>query len=297
MTKCSSLAKAFAWVLTLRVVTGQAEISVVDPCGQGCINDLAGRAAEFGCEAGSFACFCTNQDFTFGARDCAQQSCGQAVADQVNVFATAVCAAASPPNPTPTPTNQQLPPPPAQEANPPADSTPAERPTPEQAPQSTATESTSTEVTTSATLTTSTRAAAATTSSASPNGAEQSDDDDDNEASGPTGSEEQNNDEQSSQTGLGGLSVAAKAGIGASIGVVGLSALLVALFLFLRRRSKKSGAPSHGYKISGPMPGSGRDYADSHSDFGKEHHGTSELEMTSRRYEDMLPRAQPSSMI
>ncbi|CAI4214982.1 unnamed protein product [Parascedosporium putredinis] len=216
--------------------------------------------------------------------------CG-VVADQISSFATAFADQC----------HLKLPPPaPSAEASTPAPA-PTERPTPEQAPQSTVTEASTTE-TTSPTETTSTGSTTSSTSSAAATDPAKSDDDededdDDSDDDDAAGQDKQEED-KSSDSGPSGLSVAARAGIGASIGVVGLSIILIGvIFLFRRRAKKASASPSRTYNISGPMPGSGRDYADSRSDFSKENHTTSELEMTSRRYEDMLPRAQPSSMI
>ncbi|KEZ40602.1 hypothetical protein SAPIO_CDS8517 [Scedosporium apiospermum] len=288
MAKCKLLVRGLAWALTLGVAVAQLES--LDACALGCISGLRDKANTFGCEIGATTCMCTSPEFAASARDCAQQSCGQV--DQINNFSATFCAAQAPPTPTPTPAPEPT------QAEPAPTST-VERPTPEQAPQSSATEASSSETTSAPTETTSATAPAATTSSATTSsaagagGSEPSNDDSDNDEK-----DKKEEEDNSSNGGASGLSLAAKAGIGVSVGVVGLSVILLAVLLLLRRRRAKNGRRlnSSGYSISGPMPGSGRDYADSHSDFGKEHNG-SELEMTSRRYEDMLPRAQPASVI
>jgi hypothetical protein len=71
----------------------------------------------------------------------------------------------------------------------------------------------------------------------------------------------------------------------------------LAFFLFRRSRSRRNSIRTGDFQISGPMPGSGRDYADSHFDSYHKENNMSELELRSRRYEDMLPRQQPASMI
>ncbi|CAK7268707.1 hypothetical protein SEPCBS119000_003198 [Sporothrix epigloea] len=74
------------------------------------------------------------------------------------------------------------------------------------------------------------------------------------------------------------MSTGAKAGIGigAAVGAVALIAAIVAL------------------QISDPMPGAGRVYA---SDDQGHFEPPSELEMKSRRYEEMVPRHVPRNMV
>ena len=102
-----------------------------------------------------------------------------------------------------------------------------------------------------------------------------------------------------------GLSTGAKAGIGAAIGVASLVLLVTAALWIFRKRS----TPKDHIKISDPVAG-GRHYASdpyNHNNFSKatSHGGVSgitimsenELEMKSRRYEDMVPRQQPRNMV
>lgn len=66
----------------------------------------------------------------------------------------------------------------------------------------------------------------------------------------------------------------------------------IVAFTIGRKHKAKNGDRdhSHSYKISDPMPGSGRVFAEDHDNL-------SELEMKSRRYEDMVPRNVPRNMV
>ena len=60
-----------------------------------------------------------------------------------------------------------------------------------------------------------------------------------------------------------------------------------------RRRAARPAANFPRYTISGPMPGGGRDYG---SGPGPKP-GMASLDFSAKRYEDMLPRVQPTSNI
>lgn len=127
-----------------------------------------------------------------------------------------------------------------------------------------------------------------------------------------------------------GLSVAARAGIGAGVGVAAVLLGILAFCLCMRRRKQKKAAAAAAaaptMQISQPLPGSGRQYADStpqaeagarvpknpatqssttqrsvspitppYSPSAASY--SSELDANARRYEDMLPRTQPRTMI
>jgi hypothetical protein len=48
---------------------------------------------EFGCSLGDVTCYCTNDRFGFGIRDCATEACGNADdATKVIAFGTSYCA-------------------------------------------------------------------------------------------------------------------------------------------------------------------------------------------------------------
>jgi len=74
-------------------------------------------------------------------------------------------------------------------------------------------------------------------------------------------------------------------GIGAVVLIAG------GIWACLRHRQNKrdhNGFIKQHFQISDPLPGSGRSYASDQHDYET---GLSELEMKSRRYEDMIPRA------
>jgi len=100
------------------------------------------------------------------------------------------------------------------------------------------------------------------------------------------------------------MSIGAKAGIGVGVAAVAAAVVAAAVFCVVRRRQRKADQ-SAGYlkqiQISDPLPGSGRTYAGD-NDMDSQHSprlGTaqSELETSSRRYEDMLPREKPRYVV
>ncbi|RYO80286.1 hypothetical protein DL764_009912 [Monosporascus ibericus] len=115
----------------------------------------------------------------------------------------------------------------------------------------------------------------------------------------------------------GGLPVEVKAGISAGACVAAVTGIIAAAYLILRRKKEQSGSDIN---ISDPLPGAGRQWApetktlgntfptaytpsgrspetsDSNDAPGRNSY-SSELDRQARRYEDMLPRAQPRMMI
>jgi len=95
------------------------------------------------------------------------------------------------------------------------------------------------------------------------------------------------------------MTTSAKIGVG--VGVTAAIAALIgaAVFFFLRRRqhSRNIGGAKH-WKISEPMPSPSQRHYDNNDDFGHSYEtGLSDLEMKSRRYEDMVPRQKPRQMV
>jgi hypothetical protein len=92
-----------------------------------------------------------------------------------------------------------------------------------------------------------------------------------------------------------GLSTTAKIGIGAGVGGGALLLIIIAAIVLCRRKRSKP----LGRQISNPLPGSGRykHLTPPPRTYAFNEKNTSELEMTSRRYEDMLPRQQPRQMV
>ncbi|KAF1734472.1 hypothetical protein CRV24_006012 [Beauveria bassiana] len=95
-----------------------------------------------------------------------------------------------------------------------------------------------------------------------------------------------------------GITSGAAAGIGIGVAIVVVAVAVIA-FCLLRNR-KKQAAPRHSIEISKPLPGSGPTYPtrderdrdrDSYDKYGHD------IEMTSHRYEDMIPSQQPRNMV
>lgn len=112
------------------------------------------------------------------------------------------------------------------------------------------------------------------------------------------------------------MTVGVKAGIGISAAVIAITLGALAFLCFSRRRyarhRQRDGQNPRAMYISDPLPGSGRSFApddeESYRHAGGIHRGNnsksnltpastlapmSELEMMSRRYEDMVPRTKP----
>ncbi|KAM0744782.1 hypothetical protein ACQRIT_000166 [Beauveria bassiana] len=95
-----------------------------------------------------------------------------------------------------------------------------------------------------------------------------------------------------------GITSGAAAGIGIGVAIVVVAVAVIAFCLF--RNRKKQAAPRHSIEISKPLPGSGPTYPtrderdrdrDSYDKYGHD------IEMTSHRYEDMIPSQQPRNMV
>lgn len=80
-------------------------------------------------------------------------------------------------------------------------------------------------------------------------------------------------------------------GVGVGAAVIALAGIVICILL----RSRKRTPPRQSMEISKPLPGSGRAYAGrDHNSFEK--YGN-DIEMTTNRYEDMVPRQQPRTMV
>nr|XP_036581624.1 uncharacterized protein CTRU02_08196 [Colletotrichum truncatum]KAF6790067.1 hypothetical protein CTRU02_08196 [Colletotrichum truncatum] len=281
-----------------------AQLDALPPCGVSCVNTVIAKG--FGCASQDNACLCKQQDFLFGVRDCASQACEAAVAPKVNEYVTALCATATqvPPASTQPPTSQPphssaappatSPPPPQTTSQPPpppattdktsiaetSSSQPSKSDTPDtpSKPVSEAAQATQLQSITPTTMSTSTKPNLTKAATSSVSGTQ------------PSQSGSASNADADKVTGdADGLSVPAKVGIGVGAGA-GILAIVLALYLLVRRPRNRT----HSMQISGPMPGSGRDY--SAGIVGMTGKNYSELEMRSRRYEDMVPRQSPRRM-
>ena len=54
---------------------------------------MLGKAQELGCSSETdIACLCKNQDFTYGVRDCTNESCPDSDKSTVLTFGNSICA-------------------------------------------------------------------------------------------------------------------------------------------------------------------------------------------------------------
>lgn len=83
-------------------------------------------------------------------------------------------------------------------------------------------------------------------------------------------------------------------GIGVGIGVAVIGIAGIGIGLLLRNRRRK---PRQSMEISKPLPGSGRMYPPRDRDHSSFEKYGNDIEMTSNRYEDMVPRTQPRTMV
>ncbi|CRK37057.1 hypothetical protein BN1708_007311 [Verticillium longisporum] len=324
----SHTATVLAGLVLLAALASGQDLASLPPCGQTCVNSVI--ASGLSCDSGDTKCLCANDNFKFGLNDCGKQACDAAVAQQLVAYAESLCAAATPGQTTAaTPAPETTPSPPPEQPLTSATATPSPSPTPESVTSSTTTQqqspTPSTEeqtvegaATTSsaATSTSSVSSASAITeapttlvqsstlivaspsaktvisdsptSSSEPPALPTSANGDDEKSSNASGVAD-NENESTEPAAASALSTTAKIGIAVGAGVGGLG-ILLAVFLILRRRPSK-----RALQISDPMPGSGRDYSGGIQYISEKNH--SELEMNSRRYEDMVPRQTPRHMI
>lgn len=279
--------RSLALLAAASLLVKAQDITSLEPCAQTCYNQmLTERAATFGCGPGELNCLCGKPDFAFGVRDCATATCAEpGIKDIVFGAVQALCATATVPVNTPAPTPAPEPAP-TTSAPPPPTSSPSSGAI-SSAPSSTtgsgsaaglaSTTHTSTHSnpTASPTVASGTKSTTSTTSTPT-SGAS---------ASNPSAKEE-------------GLATTTKVGIG--IGVAAGVAVLVgvAACIYIRRQNRPHDdkQTAKHWKISEPMPGAGRTFAG--DSYNQEYEmGISDLEMKSRRYEDMVPRQTPRHMV
>ncbi|KAG6014449.1 hypothetical protein E4U54_005291 [Claviceps lovelessii] len=99
-----------------------------------------------------------------------------------------------------------------------------------------------------------------------------------------------------------GLSQAAIAGIGTGIGAAVLAIIGFIICALMKGRKKNTGRDTDKIAISKPMPGSGRTYPSREDQYRAGRDASLEkfgpdIEMTANRYEDMVPRTQPRTMV
>ncbi|OAA61939.1 cfem domain containing protein [Niveomyces insectorum RCEF 264] len=91
------------------------------------------------------------------------------------------------------------------------------------------------------------------------------------------------------------LSAGAKAGIGIGVSVGAVAVIGAVVVFIIARKHRERRIPRSSIKISDPLPGSGPFYGDSSR--SERYNNVAELEMKSRRYEDMVPRQVPRNMV
>ncbi|KAJ2903224.1 hypothetical protein MKZ38_010260 [Zalerion maritima] len=306
-------------LLTSAAVAVAARVGVVmaqitDPtqlpsCASSCLTEMENKFADFGCSSTvDYGCLCLAQSFKDGITNCGTQACASEDPEGANELVTYVnqkCATATGGIPSSTSTAPEP-------TAPAAESTSA--PTSSAAPETTSTSDLAGVATTSAastptTLLTSTKAPAPTSddisTSDSNSGTKTADADADPAsatASGSSSGDDEGDEDDGDST--SGISTGAKIGIAVGSGAAAVIFLSLLIALCCRRRDRKASAKRNEkeFDISSPMPGSGRSYA---SDDGgsnpvvtpttsKIKGRKQNLELTSTRYENMVPRTQPS---
>ncbi|EFX03234.1 cfem domain containing protein [Grosmannia clavigera kw1407] len=278
-------------------------------CGETCLDNLISEGTSFGCPQEDASCLCGVAAFTNGVHDCAQNACAADLFSSVTNYMVGLCATVSATSAVPVtsavltsaaaasvyPTSAVV----ASAASTPvttssfaaATSTPNAASTiqPSIYP-STAAIPTAIFPTTNSTISSASRATSTnnlvgiggSTSGSSPAASSTKSSTSSTTSSSASGS----------TTAAAGstLSGGAKAGIGigAAVAVV---AVIGAIAAFMLSRKQRNRDHTGAYKISDPTPGPGRNFAEDHDS------GMSELELKSRRYEDMVPRQVPRNMV
>lgn len=81
---------------TATPTTTATGVSALPSCGQVCWSNMQGQYSTLGCASTSnAACLCSNANFGYGIRDCANGACGTAVASTVIAFGSSYCASAT----------------------------------------------------------------------------------------------------------------------------------------------------------------------------------------------------------
>ncbi|KAF4976897.1 hypothetical protein FZEAL_6499 [Fusarium zealandicum] len=275
---------------------------------QKCLSDCAGstrdKAADYGCTADQPSCYCGNGGFRSGVSECGT-TCGGAEADIIGNLNSAdgLCFQ----NPV-----DSLQAAASSEASTPAASTTSEAlsttsealSTTSEAASSTSAELQSSSVSVEPLIPTSgaeepTTTPAATPATSSESASESaSATEESSQTSAAAGADATNSSSAEEDESSGsGLSKAAQIGIGIGVTAAVLALLGVGLCLFLKRRNQQSNLP-RGQNMA-PMPptaGGGRNYMSADQGSIGEKNGY-EIEMMSHRYEDMLPRQSPRTMV
>ncbi|KAJ3498288.1 hypothetical protein NLG97_g1243 [Lecanicillium saksenae] len=280
------------WAVTALIGLNIATVTAADAgCVPTCVNDIQNPLfAKFGCDkADDPPCLCRSQDFIDAVGDCSKKCNPSLSLDEFRQGLTAsvpnrFCVDHA--NEMPNPRNLG-----------PESSAPASTSTPAStAPPSTSSASptsTSTPVSTSTTLATSTTSGTHTSGTSTSGSATSS-----HTSTTTSAAAGETSSAAATPVPANGISSGAAAGIGIGVAIVVVAVAVIA-FCLLRKR-KGPAAPRHSMEISKPLPGSGRTYParedrdrdrDSYDKYGND------IEMTSNRYEDMVPSQQPRTMV
>ncbi|KAL8388259.1 hypothetical protein RB595_009353 [Gaeumannomyces hyphopodioides] len=277
------------------------EFGTVAACGQTCFNSMKGKIG--GCAADNQKCHCDAPDYRNGMRDCVAQSCAAAdiplvqnsLATYVETICNAAAAAAPATSATPAPaasTSASAAPPasavPSTSASAPATTSAAPASSsPAPASSSTSSVTPAAPVAPSGTSTSSSRTSTGSASSSASSSSASS-----SATSGAAAGD-------ASQSKSDSLSSATVAGIAIGSSAIGIALIGVLVCVFLHKRNNRRAAAEGNdihLNISQPMPGSGRTYAGDHHN--EKYEANSSLDdFKSRRYEDMLPRQTPRTMV
>ena len=93
------------------------------------------------------------------------------------------------------------------------------------------------------------------------------------------------------------MSNGVKIGVGIGAAAGGIALIAIVAFILITRRHKNKAEQTGRFQISEPLPGSGRSYANDHHHKQYQSASKSELESNARRYEDMIPRQKPRTMV
>ncbi|KJZ72477.1 hypothetical protein HIM_08146 [Hirsutella minnesotensis 3608] len=260
----------------LQVLTVTAQQSPT--CIPECSHQLRSQFAKFKCtNADDAACLCRQVNFFYGTRDCSK-ACQASEASVRQYLEANFCTghpglsngAAASPSPASAASASSTPQPSSTHA--PSSAAESTSSTHASDPSSTASSSASsagaastTDASSSASSATPSNTSAAAASATSSSAAD------------PTGA-------SLSQGSVVGI------GIGVGAGVIALAGIVICLLLRSRKRMGRQSM-----EISKPLPGSGRTYAT--PDHGVYEKYGPDIEMTSNRYEDMVPRTQPRTLV
>ncbi|RYP78643.1 hypothetical protein DL769_003139 [Monosporascus sp. CRB-8-3] len=321
--------------------TDEGGAKLMSPCAATCVNNVFSAADRLGCQPGDTLCMCKKTpEFQNGINDCVMQACVLPLGEPIEQVAHAedhgadicndVLPYLDPSSTTESPASQSTTPAMTAAEATAAEPTAAGAPVPAAkslSPSTTAT-SLSTEPVPAATEQSKSPESAPpdptkTAESASTNSPSASTTALTSEPSAAVagmatpGAEPSPTESTKSAPSPGGLPIEVKAGISAGACVAAAMGIIVAVYLILRRKKEQRGSDM---KISGPLPGAGRQWApetkvldntfptaytpsgrspqtsDSNDAPGRNSY-SSELDRQARRYEDMLPRTQPRMMI